>query len=76
MTNMPKQEKEIIFSEEELKYIDKDDLKVLRNIKRQTENLIEYPGNEFCPICSHLMKEEVTPMSRYHYCEFCDYGRV
>lgn len=63
----------IIFSEEELRHLSKNETNKIRKLKRHAESMMKWEYNGFCPICGQKMIEEVLPLSRRNYCEVCGY---
>jgi len=61
----------IIFSDEDLMYLDKDQDEKLRSI-RQTINAIKAKGNTiFCKKCGHMMQYFTVGNAKLLQCVFC-----
>jgi hypothetical protein len=61
----------IIFSDEDLMYIDKEHDNQLRSIRQEIDTLKEKANAIFCKKCSHIMQGFAVGNAKLLQCGFC-----
>jgi len=61
----------IIFSDEDLMYLDKEQDNQLRSIRQAIDSMKAKGGASFCKKCGHVMQYFTVGSAKLHQCGFC-----